>query len=53
MPSVFNVKTLTFVLCGLAIGETIVDQMFSGRATRNLVTDGSEFKHPKIKRAKV
>jgi hypothetical protein len=48
-----NIRTLAFVLWGLAIGETVVDQVSSGRAQRNTVTEAAEFKTSKIKRAKV
>jgi hypothetical protein len=48
-----NIRTLALVLCGLAIGETVVDQVFSGRAQRNTVTETIEFKFTKVKRAKV
>lgn len=48
-----NIRTLAFVLWGLAIGETVVDQVSSGRGQRNTATEAAEFKTSKIKRAKV
>ena len=45
----FSLKSHHFALAlfGLAIGETIIDQVFSGRANRPLVAEAGEYKWKK------